>query len=118
MEIRMQDPMLSDCMEVILWYQHFLEVKMMRALMSQQDEKEEEDIDLYDSLGTAKLLLVSIRRNMGAWGYMYQKFREDEDEILAILVTLQRLYGIIEQRFPEAQAFIRPGLDDGITSVT
>jgi len=110
MEIRLQDAMLSDCLEVIRWYQYLLEVKLARALMSQKDE-EEEHSNPYDSLGNAKLLLVSIERNIGAWGYIYQKFKEDEDEILDILVCLQRLHKKIEQVFPDAQTFIRPGLD-------
>jgi hypothetical protein len=110
MEIRMQDPMLSDCMEVIQWYQYLLEVKLVRTLMLQKDE-EEEHSNPYDSLGNAKLLLVSIQRNMGAWGYFYEKFKEDEDEILDILICLQKLGKKIEQLFPEAWTFIRPGLD-------
>lgn len=110
MEIRMQDPMLSDCMEVIQWYQYLLEVKLARTLMSQKEE-EEEHSNPYDSLGNAKLLLVSIQRNMGAWGYLYEKFKEDEDEILDILVCLQKLGKKIEQLFPEAWTFIRQGLD-------
>ena len=40
MEIRLQDAMLSDCLEVIQWYQYLLEVKLARALMSQKDEEE------------------------------------------------------------------------------
>ena len=111
MEIRLQDAMLSDCLEVIQWYQYLLEVKLARALMSQKDE-EEEYLNPYDSLGNAKLLLISIERNIGAWGYIYQKIKEDEDEILDILVCLQRLHKQIEQLFPEAKAFIRPGLDE------
>jgi hypothetical protein len=110
MEIRMQDEMLSDCMDVILWYQYLLEAKMQRAIMAQKDE-EEEMIDPYDSLGNAKLLLVSIERNIGAWGYVYQLFKDDEDEILDILVCLQKLDRKVEQAFPQARAFIRPGLD-------
>jgi len=110
MELRLQDAMLSDCLDVVRWYQHLLEVKLMRALMSQKDEDERESIP-YDSIGNAKLLLVSIERNIGAWGYLYQKFKEDEDEILDILVCLQRLNKRVEQAFPEAHTFIRPGLD-------
>jgi hypothetical protein len=110
MEFCLQDAMLADCLEVVQWYQYFLEVKLMRALMSQKNE-EEERLNPYDSLGNAKLLLVSIERNIGAWGYIFQKFKEDEDEILAILVCLQRLNKKIEQTFPEAHTFIRPGLD-------
>jgi hypothetical protein len=110
MEFRLQDAMLSDCLEVIQWYQYLLEVKLARALMSQKNE-EEGEITPYDSLGNAKLLLVSIERNIGAWGYIHQKFKEDEDEILDILVCLQRLNKKVEQAFPEARAFVRPGLD-------
>jgi len=113
MEIRLQDAMFTDCLEVIQWYQYLLEVKLARALMSQKDE-EEEHSNPYDSIGNAKLLLVSIERNIGAWGYLYQKFKENEDEILDILVCLQRLHKKIEQTFPEAQTFIRPGLDKTI----
>ena len=111
LEVRLQDEMLTDCFEVIQWYQYMLEVKLMRALMAQKDE-EDEQTDPYDSLGNAKLLLVSIERNIGAWGYLFQKFKEDEDEILDMLINLQRLSKKIEQTFPDARAFIRPGLDD------
>jgi uncharacterized protein YwbE len=38
MEVRLQDAMLSDCLEVIQWYQYLLEVKLARALMSKKDE--------------------------------------------------------------------------------
>jgi hypothetical protein len=75
---------------VIQWYQYLIEVKFIRVLMSQKEEKEEQQ-NPYDSLGNAKLLLVSIERNIGAWGYLYQQFREDEDEILDILVILQKI---------------------------
>jgi hypothetical protein len=111
MEIRLQDAMLSDCLEVIQWYQYLLQVKMQRALMAQKDEEEMQS-DPYDSLGNAKLLLVSIERNIGAWGYLYQKFREDEDEILDMLIFLQSLCKKIEQIFPDARTFIRSGLDE------
>jgi hypothetical protein len=110
MEFHLQDTMLSECLEVIQWYQYLFETKWTRALMTQKDEGEE-NLTHYDSIGNAKLLLVSIERNIGAWGYIYQKFKEDEDEILGILVCLQRLNKKIEQTFPEAQTFIRPGLD-------
>jgi hypothetical protein len=111
MEVRLQDTMLSDCLEVIQWYQYLLQVKMGRALMAQKDEAEEQ-LEPYDSLGNAKLLLVSIERNISAWGYVYQKFQEDEDEILDILINLQSLSKKIEQIFPDARTFIRPGLDE------
>ena len=114
MEVRMQDAMLADCVEVIQWYQYIPEVKLARALMSQKEE-EKERLTPYDSLGNAKLLLVSIERIIGAWGYLYQKFEDDEDEILDMLVCLQSLSKQIEQQFPEARTFIRPGLDEPLS---
>jgi len=110
MEFRLQDTMLADCLEVVQWYQYLFEVKLARALISQRNE-EELEINPYDSIGNAKLLLVSIERNIGAWGYLYQKFKENEDEILNILVCLQRLKKKIEETFPDVHTFVRPGLD-------
>ena len=110
MEIRLQDTMLADCLEVIRWYQYLPEVKLARALMSKKDE-EDEQVEAYDSLGNAKLLLVSIERNIAAWGYLYHKFKDDEDQILDILICLQRLNREVEQVFPDARSFIRVGLD-------
>ena len=80
-----------------------------------QKEEEEEQLTPYDSLGNAKLLLVSIERIIGAWGYLYQKFEDDEDEILEMLVCLQSLSKKIEQQFPNARTFIRPGLDETLS---
>jgi hypothetical protein len=42
MELRLQDSMLLDCMEVIQRYQYVIEVKLFWALMSQRDEKDEQ----------------------------------------------------------------------------
>jgi len=111
MEIRLHDSRLADSLEVIQWYQSLFGVKMERALMSQKEE-ETGDYDIPDSIGNAKLLLVSIERNINAWAYLYEKFREDEDDILKILSGLQRLYHQIEQTFPNAKSFIRNGLDE------
>jgi hypothetical protein len=97
-------------MEVVQWYLYLFDAKLARALMY-YNEKEEGA--LYDAFGTAKLLLVSIERNIGAWGYIYRKFYEDEDMILDILVCLQKLYKYVEEHFPKAREFVRPGLDEG-----
>ena len=110
MEIRLQDTMLADCLEVVQWYQYLLEVKLVRALVSKKDE-EEDQMEAYDSLGNAKLLLVSIERNIAAWGYLYHKFKDDEVQILDTLICLQKLNREVEQVFPDARSFIRAGLD-------
>jgi len=106
-EVRLNDPVTKDCFDIIIWYHYFFHGKLRRALMSKDDEAERED-----ALGTAKLLLVSIERNIAAWMHIYQVFSEDEDDILSILVQLKKLAGYIELEFPDAKNFIRPGLDE------
>jgi hypothetical protein len=110
MEFRMQDETLRDCMDLIQWYHYMFEAKTVRALTSAKDE-EEYGCNPYDSLGIAKLLLVSAKRNIAAWGYLYNVFKDEESEILDILIVLQRLERAVRQRFPQAESFIREGLD-------
>ena len=111
MEVRMQDTKLSDCLDVIAWYHALFEMKMAKALILKKEEEEEHKVP-YDSLGNAKLLLISVERNIESWTYVYQKFMENEDEILHLLIALQKLGKIVEQSFPDARTFIRPGLDE------
>jgi len=110
-ELRMTEHVLSDCIDVIIWYQHMFEIKIKRALIAQDEEREMNEAPR-DSIGNAKLLLVCVDKSISAWGHVYQKFQEDEDEILAILICLQNIGKKIEQAFPDARAFIRPGLDE------
>jgi len=110
-ELRMENPALTECLDVILWFKHLLEYIIKRALIS-KNEEEEENVEPRDSIGNAKLLLVSIDRIINAWGYVYEKFAENEDEILDILICLQSLGKKIEGAFPDARAFVRPGLDE------
>ncbi|MDR1783241.1 MAG: hypothetical protein LBR13_03160, partial [Dysgonamonadaceae bacterium] len=109
-EFRMQDETLRDCLDLIQWYHYLFEAKTARALTSAKDE-EEYGCNPYDSLGIAKLLLVSAKRNIAAWGYLYNVFKDEEGEILDILVVLQRFERALRQRFPQAESFIREGLD-------
>ena len=38
LEVRFDDTVLADCMEVVQWYQYLLQVKMQRAAIAQKDE--------------------------------------------------------------------------------
>ncbi len=70
------------------------------------------DAHLDDANGTAKLVLVSIRRSIAAWLKMREIMPHHEDEILEMLVILDRLQRGIHQVMPDAEAFIRPGFDE------
>lgn len=103
---------LKDAVEVIRWYQHQIYVKLVRAIQGKWEEtSESSDEFLKDSDGSAKVALIAIDRSISAWGVMLCHFPEREDDILDLLVKLDRLRRRVERIFPAARAFVRPGFD-------
>ena len=102
-----------DAIEVIRWYQHQIYVKIMRALM--KDEDDDEFAEKYDfpkdSDGSAKVALIGMDRSIGAWGRFINHFPEKTEDILMILINLDRLRKSTEKEFPDARSFVRPGFD-------
>jgi hypothetical protein len=103
--------MFNDAVDIIQWYQHFIYVKLSRAIDNEL-EKNEPDQPIRDSDGSAKISLISIDRSIAAWGILLKNLPESEDDILPILIHLNKLRSNIEQIFPNARKFIRPGFDD------
>ena len=102
---------LHDTFDVIFWYQHLITSKLYRALGSVISEKEFE-LEPYDSDGSAKIALISVERSMSAWTFILQSLEKYEDDVLPLLVTLDKLKNKIKSYFPNAEKFIRPGLDE------
>lgn len=103
---------IRDVVEVIRWYQHQIYIKLIRAVEGNLEEKSEiSDEYPKDSNGSAKVALIAIDHSISAWGKMHNHFPEREDEILDLLVHLDRLRRRVEEAFPEARAFVRPGFD-------
>ena len=107
---------ITDALEVIRWYQFQIAVKLSRAV-SQRDEASEEHPDwrraaLDDADGSAKVALLGIDRSLWAWTVLGRAFPELADDILDIQLRLTRLRRDVEEAFPEARAFHRPGVDD------
>ena len=103
---------IAEACDVIRWYQLQIAVKFSRALSSDgQREQPDDEAMLADSLGSAKVALLDLDRSLAAWAILRQAFPEQADEVLDILVDLDRLRRAAETRFPDARAFIRPGLD-------
>lgn len=104
---------INDAVEVIHWYQHQIYVKLMRAI-SQHDEddfiEEKEDVQS-DANGSVKVALIGMDRSLAAWGALREHFPESTDEMLDILVLLDRLRRKTESEFPNARSFVRPGFD-------
>jgi hypothetical protein len=103
---------LKDTVDIIRWYQHFIYVKLVRAISGTLEETSEGSDEIpEDANGSAKVALVSIDRSIAAWGQMSRHFPEREDDILNIIVHLDRLRRKTEAIFPDARSFVRPGLD-------
>lgn len=103
---------LKDAVDVIRWYQHFIYVKLLRAIRGSIEETSQ-DLDEFpkDSDGSTKIALIAMDRSIAVWGRMLEYFPQNEYDILNILVHLDRLRRKVEAVFPDARAFVRPGFD-------
>lgn len=103
---------LNDVIEVISWYQYQIHIKIRRGLHGKFDEYEEDPDYPKDSDGSVKVALIGMDRSTAAWGKMFTLLPEKEDEILELLVILERLRRYTEKDFPDARDFKRVGFDD------
>jgi hypothetical protein len=108
---------LGEFVEVIRWYQHFIYVKLSRAIGSRANEELETDEEMKtfpkDSDGSAKIALIAMDRSIAAWsGLRLALSGADDDEILNLLAQLAAIRRETEKLFPEARAFVRPGFDE------
>ncbi|MGD9229072.1 MAG: hypothetical protein PVF26_21395 [Desulfobacterales bacterium] len=103
----------DEMVEIIYWYHHFIYVKLMRSVRGILGNASEmlEDFPK-DSDGSAKVALIAIDRSMAAWGHMHNYFPGHRDQILSIIMHLDRLRRRVEKIFPEARNFMRPGFDE------
>lgn len=100
---------LQAALEVVQWYQHFIYVKLMRAVAGRMDESEDDEF-ARDSDGSAKVALIAMDRSIGAWGVIRQHALSNQ-EIKNLIGSLGQLREAVEKEFPEARSFIRPGFD-------
>ncbi|HSO74547.1 MAG TPA: hypothetical protein VLU47_06900, partial [Blastocatellia bacterium] len=106
----------GEAVEVIRWYQFQIAVKIMRGLMRDDDEDEENGESSFahqkDSDGSVKVALLGMSRSIGAWGRLSEEFPDQASEMVPLLVHLERLRRMTEVCFPNAMNFIRPGFDE------
>ncbi|MEZ0485943.1 hypothetical protein [Fibrella aquatica] len=101
---------LKDAYEQIRWYRTLIPVKTKAALRALDEPTDDEYLlSYYD--GKAKLVLVSIDQSIAAWQTVMMYYPETTDSLLGALSLLSQLSRQIDDLFPNARAFKRPGLD-------
>jgi hypothetical protein len=102
---------ISDAMEVIRWYQFFINVKISRALSNRtrfyDDEYSQEDINV-----SIKLAILAIENSMSAWYIIFENFPQLQDEVIDFMNNLNYLNRQLDEEFPGAREFKRPYFDD------
>jgi len=104
---------LEEAAEVIRWYEHFIFVKLVRAIGGWLEFGEDgEDYEIYDSQGSAKIALISMDRSIAAWERLLELLPEEEGVILSMLAKLEEIRRGTEELIPGARVFVRPGFDE------
>ena len=113
---------IQDAVAVVRWYQFQIAVKIMRGLLRDNPEGdedfEEDGEDQFesghqsDSDGSAKVALIGMERSIGAWARLRELRPDKAESILPIMLHLEQLRRATEQAFPKAQSFVRPGFDE------
>ena len=101
---------LSDAYDQIRWYRTLIPVKTKAALRAVDEQTNDKCVLSYYN-GKAKLVLVSIDQSLTSWQTVMTYYPEATDDLLDMLSLLSQLKRQIEALFPNARAFIRPGLD-------
>ena len=107
---------LQDAFEVIQWYQYQIAVKTMRALSSRSEEADWAELEgeplWKDSDGSAKVALIGMDRSISAWRLVQLCLPERQDQVVPLILQLEKLRHFTEKKFPNARDFIRPGFDE------
>jgi len=103
---------IEEAFEVIRWYQYFIAAKVMRAIRGRMAEEEERGEGfISDSDGSAKIALVAIDRSISAWAVISHYNPIHAERVFEMISFLDRLRQAVEETFPNARSFIRPGFD-------
>jgi hypothetical protein len=107
------DPVVREALEVVSWDAHLIGAKIHRALTGRdcvaQGEDEDDDPVQNDWNGSAKVALLSLQRSEAAWRTIAAATGDPTPSVLADGAS--RLRQALEEAFPSAMAFIRPGFD-------
>lgn len=115
--VETEEGKILDALQIVLWYQHFIYVKLMRALTSREDERDEEpEMAEFpkDSDGSVKIAMIAMERSIEAWNVLPKYFPSETKVISTMTQVLSILLEDTEARFPNARKFVRPGFDQEV----
>jgi hypothetical protein len=99
--------------DTIRWYELQIGAKLHRALGSLASGPDDPEPGLQtDGNGSAKVALIGIDASIGAW-FDLLALSPSRNGVAAIIERLHRLREDVEQAFPHARVFVRPGFDTG-----
>jgi len=110
-----EDPVLFEHLEVISYYFTFIPVKCNRSLRDYQ-MKDDFDLGLTEEEqshnGSAKVALLCVNRSLTAWSHLAELLPEQQDQIAPLQELLTEIRAGLQEAFPNAEKFIRPGFDE------
>jgi hypothetical protein len=105
------DAAVQDALEVVLWFQYLIHVKLARAMSGMLDSVTGDEFHSQDANGTAKVALIGMDRSISAWSLLLKavpSMRTSTDRLIRILTGIRRE---VEELLPDARAYVRPGFD-------
>ena len=97
---------------MIAWFHYSIPAKIHRALLGLAcDDPTDRDWPA-DHDGSAKVALLGIERSHAAWLEIVDSGLTSPAEIEPFIADLIWLSDELERVFPQARAFVRPGLDE------
>jgi hypothetical protein len=101
----------SDPRSVIAWHHTLIPAKIHRALTGAASDRESGE-EWQDCDGSAKVALLGIDRSDAAWREAAERGWATWADASPVLADLAWLRARLEQAFPRARAFVRPGFDE------
>jgi len=100
-------------LESIQWYQTMVPVKCRGTLNYHSERSFWDEFPIEERVynGAAKVALLCIQKSIDAWQGILFWSKDEEDFILPLLEKLIQIKQILEDEFPDAYKFIRPGFD-------
>jgi hypothetical protein len=108
------DPVLKEALEIASYDTAFVSAKVHRALHGRDLYESDDDRDEHpiqnDWNGSAKIAWICLDRSEIAWRLIAQATGEEMPSMLAD--ETRTLRQLVEEAFPRARSFVRPGFDE------